>query len=115
MQIHRDIERIVYFLIDVNSNVIFRLTHRTYLSYDVAVCQWLKSCNKNTCIMNTHVFTVGKQTPCKLSFTYITVTSQGILTFRTKPKFAKNVAPFAQLIFEMVNISYHMQHICLVV
>ena len=41
--------------------------------------------------------TVGKQTPRKLhvSFAHITVTSQRILTVRTKPKFGKFVVSFA--------------------
>ena len=36
-------------------------------------------------------FTVGKQTPCKLSFVY---TSQVNLTVRTEPKFRKYLMPF---------------------
>ena len=39
--------------------------------------------------------TVGKQTPCKLSFAHITVTSQRILTVQTKAKFRKFVVSFA--------------------
>ena len=35
--------------------------------------------------------TVGKQTPCKLSFVY---TSQVNLTVRTEPKFGKYLMPF---------------------
>ena len=39
--------------------------------------------------------TVGKQTPCKLSFAHTTVTSQTILTVRAKPKFGKILVLFA--------------------
>ena len=41
--------------------------------------------------------TVGKQTPCELSFAQITVKSERILTVRTKPKFGF-VVPFALVI-----------------
>ena len=46
----------------------------------------------NSCInLIIYSYTVGKQTPCKLSFVY---TSQVNLTVCTEPKFGKDLMPF---------------------
>ena len=55
----------------------------------------------------TALLTVGKQTPCKLSFAYILVTSRINLTVRAKPKFGKFVVLFALVICE-ISYAAHM-------
>ena len=62
--------------------------------------------------ISCHRLTVGKQTLCKLSFTYILVKSRVNLTVRTKPKFGKFVVLFALGICEIFYISYVAHIFC---
>ena len=94
-----------------------QLKIQVWPSFDLGMSNGYPDCKNSSIFAHSQVniSTVGKQTPCKISFAYTTVTSQGILTFWSKPKFGKFVAPFGQLVCEIIYISYHMQHTFLVV
>ena len=72
----------------------FRVISTKILKRSGNSVQWNGGIMKITVIENDHTFTcitVGKQTPCKLSFVY---TSQIKLTARTEPNFGYYLLPF---------------------